>query len=312
VLLVESEANDVTFCAGRGRHDPEARVLEEATTTPTAPHHESTSWTDHYFRPRGSGPADPARFVALSAHPAYPRASAYDPHWVFLNHMGPNVLWLTEWLARVVDLQPGMRVLDLGCGTAISSVFLAREFGVTVWAADYWIPPDQNGARIAEADLADRVFPISVEAHTLPFAAGFFDAIVSVDAYHYFGTDVRYLAYLARFARTGAPIGIAVPSNATDPSELPDDITPAMHVTGGDFFTFRSADWWRRHWDMSGSVDVECADPLPSGWDDWYRWSEVDAAWTGGQAAESGDAPLLLTPSGRALGFARVVGRVRA
>ena len=92
---------------------------------------------------------------------------------------------------------------------------------------------------------------------------------------------------------------------------MPDDITPAMGVAGGDFFTFRSADWWRRHWEMSGVVDVEHADPLPSGWDDWYRWSEVGAAWSGGDAAESGDAPLLLTRSGRTLGFARVVGRVR-
>jgi cyclopropane fatty-acyl-phospholipid synthase-like methyltransferase len=38
------------------------------------------------------------------------------------------------------------------------------------------------------------VFPVSVEAHSLPFAAGFFDAIVSVDSFHYYGTDIRYLA----------------------------------------------------------------------------------------------------------------------
>jgi SAM-dependent methyltransferase len=252
-----------------------------------------------------------ARFIERSAHSDYPRTSAYDPTWVFLNHMGPNVLWLTEWLTEALGLEPGMRVLDLGCGTAISSIFLAREFGVQVWAADLWIPPDENGKRIAETDVADRVFPISVEAHTLPFAAGFFDAIVSIDAYHYFGTDIRYLAYLARYARADGRIGIAVPSNSADPDEMPDDVAPTMGVTGGDFFTFRSADWWRRHWDMSGTVHVERADPLPQGWDDWYRWSEVAAAWSGGVAAESGDAPLLLTQSGRTLGFARVVARVR-
>ena len=280
-------------------------------TSGSSPDHESSSWTHHSFRPRDAGPADPARFIERSAHSNYPRTSAYDPTWVFLNHMGPNVLWLTEWLTEVLDLQPGMRVLDLGCGTATSSIFLAREFGVHVWAADFWMPPHENGKRIAETDVADRVFPISVEAHALPFAAGFFDAIVSVDAYHYFGTDIRYLAYLARYARADAQIGIAVPSNSADPDHMPDDIPPSMGVKGGDFFTFRSAQWWRRHWEMSGTVDVECADPLPGGWDDWYRWSEVAAAWSGGDAAVSGDAPLLLTQSGRTLGFARVVGRVR-
>ena len=179
------------------------------------------------LRPLGDGPADPARFIERSAHPSYPRTSAYDPTWVFLNHMGPNVLWLTEWLTQVLDLEPGMRVLDLGCGTAISSIFLAREFDVQVWAADLWISPHDNTKRIAEAHVSDRVFPISVEAHTLPFAAGFFDAIVSVDAFHYFGTDIRYLAYLARYGRPGAQIGVAVPSNSADPEEMPDDIKPA-------------------------------------------------------------------------------------
>jgi SAM-dependent methyltransferase len=273
------------------------------------PEHESYTWT-LYLRPVGDGPADPDRFVELSAHPDFPRTSSYDPKWVFLNHMGPNVLWLTEWLTQVLDLQPGMRVLDLGCGTAISSIFLAREFGVQVWASDLWISPDDNARRIADTDVADRVFPVSVEAHSLPFAAGFFDAIVSVDSFHYYGTDIRYLAYLARYARPGARIGIAVPANSADPDEMPADIEPIMGATGGDFFTFRSAEWWQRHWEMSGTVEVERAEPLPGGWDLWYRWSEVDAAWSGGDAADSGDAALLLTQSGRSLGFARVVAGV--
>jgi SAM-dependent methyltransferase len=276
--------------------------------TASLPEHPSYAWTQ-YLRPHDAEPADPARFTELSAHPDYPRTSAYDPKWVFLDHMGPNVLWLTEWLTDVLDLQPGMRVLDLGCGTAISSIFLAREFGVQVWASDLWISPDDNARRIAETDVADRVFPISVEAHTLPFAAGFFDAIVSVDSFHYYGTDIRYLQYLARYARASAQIGIVVPSNSADPDEMPADILPAMGVHGGDFFTFRSADWWRRHWEMSGVVDVERADSHPVGWDLWYRWCEVDAAWSGDEATDHG-AALLLAQSGRTLGFARAVARV--
>jgi hypothetical protein len=37
----------------------------------------------------------------------------------------------------------------------------------------------------------------------------------------------------------------------------------------------------------------------------------VDAAWSGNDAATAGDAELLLTDSGRALTFARVVGHTR-
>src|SRR6476646_2713434 len=58
----------------------------------------------------------------------YPRASAYDPEWALENLMGPNVLWLAEALSQQLELRPGMRVLDMGCGKAISSIFLAKEF----------------------------------------------------------------------------------------------------------------------------------------------------------------------------------------
>ena len=66
--------------------------------------------------------------------PELPRSAAYDPQWTIDHAMGPNVVWLTEALTDVMDLQPGMRVLDMGCGTALSSIFLAREFD--------GVPPD--------------------------------------------------------------------------------------------------------------------------------------------------------------------------
>ncbi len=69
----------------------------------------------------------------------FPRSSQYHPEWVLANISGgANSLWLTEWLTVALDLRPGMRVLDLGCGWASSSIFLRREFGVQVWATDLW------------------------------------------------------------------------------------------------------------------------------------------------------------------------------
>src|SRR4051795_7678939 len=94
---------------------------------------------------------------------------------------GANVLWLTEWLAGAMDLRPGMRVLDLGCGRAASSIFLAREFGVQVFATDLWISASENLLRIADAGLQDRVFPVHSDARALPYAGEFFDAVISLD-----------------------------------------------------------------------------------------------------------------------------------
>jgi cyclopropane fatty-acyl-phospholipid synthase-like methyltransferase len=97
----------------------------------------------------------------------FPLSAKYDMHWVHKNEMGPNVLWITEALCQVMELKPGMRVLDMGCGTAMSSIFLAKEFDLQVWATDLWISATENFERICEAGLEDCVFPIHAEAHVI-------------------------------------------------------------------------------------------------------------------------------------------------
>lgn len=135
--------------------------------------------------------------------------------------MGPNAIWQAEALSDRMHLQPGMRVLDMGCGAASSSIFLAKEFGVEVWATDLWVTPADNLRRVTEHGLQDRVRPIHAEAHALPFAEEFFDALVSFDAYHYFGTDDLYLGYYSRYVTPGGQIGIIVPGLAEEPPTLP-------------------------------------------------------------------------------------------
>src|SRR3712207_1815489 len=111
-------------------------------------------------------PGDQTRPDLLSLD-RFPRSSRYDPAGVIAHEMGPNVLWLTEFLCEAMELRRGMRVLDLGCGKALSSIFLAREFDLEVWATDLWIPATENAARIREAHLEDRVFPIHADARKL-------------------------------------------------------------------------------------------------------------------------------------------------
>ena len=140
----------------------------------------------------------------------FPRSSQYHPDWIMASISGgANSLWLTEWLTTALDLRPGMRVLDLGCGRAASSIFLRREFGVQVWATDLWFSASENIQRIRDAGVEDGVFPIHADARSLPFADEFFDAIVSIDSFFYYGTDDLYLNYLARFVKPDGPVGIA-------------------------------------------------------------------------------------------------------
>ena len=235
----------------------------------------------------------------------YPRSNNYDPTWVLDNLMGPNVLWLTEALTQVMELKPGMRVLDLGCGRAISSIFLAKEFDVEVWATDLWISASDNWQRITDAGLSKQVFPIHAEAHELPFAHNFFDAMLSMDAYHYFGTDDLYLGYLSRFIRPGGLLGIVVPGLVEEfNGEVPDHLRPYWLP---EFWSFHSPSWWHNHWQRSGLVEVFYSDLIESGWEQWLKWLEICDAH--GYTYDPQEIKMLQVDQGRNVGFARIVAR---
>jgi cyclopropane fatty-acyl-phospholipid synthase-like methyltransferase len=196
-------------------------------------------------------------------------------------------------------------VLDMGCGRAISSIFFAKEFDVEVWATDLWIGASDNWERVRAAGLERHVFPIHAEAHALPFAEGFFDALVSLDAYHYFGTDDLYLGYFARFVMPGGQIGIVVPGLRQEFADgLPPHLAPYWHP---EFWSFHSPAWLRTLWERTGPVAVNVADLVPNGWEHWLRWLEVAGAH--GYPTDAQEAEMLRVDAGRNLGFARVVAR---
>ncbi len=206
----------------------------------------------------------------------FPKGSAYHPDWLIAGVSGgANPLWLTEWLSEVLDLRPGMRVLDLGCGRALSSIFLHREFGVEVWATDLWFSASENLQRIRDAGVDRAVFPIHADAHDLPFAESFFDAIVSIDSFFYYGTDDLYLNYVVRFVKPGGPIAIAGAGLMGEfQGPLPEHLRAWWEPEPG-MRCLHSADWWRGHWERSGIVSVELADTMPDGWQRWLDWQRV-------------------------------------
>src|SRR5687767_3668226 len=206
----------------------------------------------------------------------FPRASRYHPDWVIASCSGgANAMWLTEWLCESLALKPGMRVLDLGCGLAMSSIFLRREFGVQVWATDLWFSASDNLRRARDANVDDGVFPIHADARSLPFAVEFFDAAVSIDSFPYYGTDDLYLNYLARFLKPGGRLGVAGAGLMQEiEGSVPDHLRAWWEPS---MCCLHSAAWWRRHWERTGILDVEFADTLADGWQMWRDWQAVIA-----------------------------------
>jgi SAM-dependent methyltransferase len=256
---------------------------------------------DHSYNPGTM--AHNTRNLLLSER--FPRSSVYNPEWVIANASGgANSLWLTEWLAQGLELTPGLRVLDLGCGRAASSIFLQREFGVNVWATDLWFSASENLQRICDAGVDDAVFPIHADARSLPFAPAFFDAIVSIDSFVYYGTDDLYLNYLARFAKPGGQIGIAGAGLIREvdgpvPDHLRDWWEPGM-------WCLHSAGWWRRHWERTGIVTIERADILDDGWELWLEWQRAVSP------DNATEIQTLEFDRGQYLGYVRVIGRRNA
>lgn len=232
----------------------------------------------------------------------FPRASKYNPEWVRASASGAsNALWITEWLTTAMELNPGMKVLDLGCGRAMSSIFLRREFGVQVWAVDLWFSASENMMRIRDAGVEDGVFPLHADARCLPFAPNFFDAVVCVDCFYYFGTDDLYLNYLAGFVKPG---GMMAAAGAGLMREIEGSVPEHLRAWWTqDLWCLHSANWWRRHWERTGIAKVEVADAMTDGWKLWLDWLRVIAP------ENEDEIKTVEADQGRYLGYTRLVGR---
>src|SRR5262249_39805132 len=113
-----------------------------------------------------------------------------------------------------------------------------------------------------------------------------------------------YLNYLARFVKPGGPVGIAGSGLAREiEGPLPDHLrqwwTP-------DLWSLHSANWWRRHWERTGIMDIHLADTMPDGWQLWLDWHRLIAP---GNEAEI---QALEADRGNYLAYVRLVGHRRA
>ncbi|UCE10973.1 MAG: class I SAM-dependent methyltransferase [Candidatus Thorarchaeota archaeon] len=217
----------------------------------------------------------------LLKNPRYPRTCKYDPEWMVGLDMGCPTLWLLERLCEVMELKPGMRVLDLGCGKAAGSIFLAKEFGVEVWAADLWIPPTENWTRVREAGVESLVFPIHADARKPVFAQDFFDAMIGLNSLFFFATDDVFLPnYLVGLVKPGGQFGIVVPGFYKEfegdlPKDLPEHLK--QYWISCMLYSWHSGDWWKRHWLKTDQVEIELVDNFPDkeGFRTYLDWERI-------------------------------------
>lgn len=155
------------------------------------------------------------------------KTAQYDQDFLKANMMGPNAILILEELLDHLSLSSRMRILDLGCGKGLSSIFLAREYKARIFALDLWIPATDNHIRFQKTGLDDFIVPIHADAHELPFANHFFDAVISVDSYHYFGNNDTFFSEKIRpLLKKGGLVALAFPGLKSELQTVPEAMKP--------------------------------------------------------------------------------------
>ena len=237
----------------------------------------------------------------------YIKSEKYAAPELMAKIMGPNPVKLEEELLRDHRIPDGAVVCDLGSGQGLTSVFLAREYGFTVYAADLWSEPEDNRRFFDEMGLSrEQIIPVKADAEKLPFEREFFDAVVSVDSYHYFGRDERFLdEKLLPFVKPGGWIYIAIPGMKEDCHDhLPPELL--LSWTPEDLETMHDVRYWRSM--VSRCVGAEVIDvrEMESNgevWADWLRQENPYAV---------GDRKSMEAGGGRYLNFVEIILRKRA
>ncbi len=232
----------------------------------------------------------------------YPKCEKYDTNLIKEKIMGPNPIKLEEELLTDHLIPSGATVMDLGSGQGLTSVFLAKEYGFRVFAADLWSNPTDNMNFFRDMGLdSDKIIPIHADAVDLPFAHEFFDAVVCTDSYNYFGRDKEYLGNkLLPFVKHGGYIYISIPGMKKDcHSNLPEELLLSWNEEQLDYI--HDIGYWREIIGCTDGIDILSIYEMESNEEVWNDWLACDNEYA------VGDRKTMEAGGGKYLNFIGIV-----
>jgi len=150
--------------------------------------------------------------------------------------MEKHHLSIAEQTLRRMDLRPGERVLDLGCGTGWASRLMARLVAEGPVGFGQVVGLDISDEMIARAREAspefDNLLFVWSSAEKIPWEENYFDKVLSIEAFYYYPDQEQVLSEIFRVMAPKARLYILINLYRENPYSLwwVDKLGVAAHV----------------------------------------------------------------------------------
>ena len=197
--------------------------------------------------------------------------------------MGPNSVRLLAEMLEKCPIDEGLRILDLGCGKGLTSLFMAKETKAQVYAVDLWVSATENYEQFKKWDVDNSVIPLHSDANDLPFANEFFDIVVTIDSFHYFANQKGFFeSKILPLVKKGGKVIIAMPGLKDEIHGCePELILEWVNGEESEYEFYHSREWWRsvlRENEDFKIVDEFDLDSFDISWQDWFDSNHPYAA----------------------------------
>ena len=189
--------------------------------------------------------------------------------------MGPNPLKLAEELLENRGMDEDMVICDLGSGTGLTSLFIHKEYGPKVYAADLWSNSGENNEFFRREGVENgEVTAVKADANSLEFPKEFFDGMTCIDSWNYFGRDKAFLDdKISPFIKKGGRIYLAITAMEEDfKGNYPECLL--LSWTEEQLEYIKDLEYWKDIFSSSKDFELlECRkmETDDEAWDDWLK-----------------------------------------